>query len=165
LAGHLPEPGYLVSKDPKQLVALQRFCQLMTQLHAKPKTHVAYLREAWLSRHDNSVRVTLDREIRTEPEPSARLSTHMINSALVFGTRVVLELKFTNRFPDWFKELVRVFGLMQCGAAKYADGINVLGDRLVMHTFALDDHETSFHEFKSIENPENAISLGGKNAR
>src|SRR2546421_3460447 len=29
LAGQLPEPGHLVSRDPRQLVALQGFCRLM----------------------------------------------------------------------------------------------------------------------------------------
>jgi hypothetical protein len=43
----------------------------------------------------------------------------------------VLELKFTNRFPDWFRELVRIFGLVQCGAAKYVDGVTVLGEQSV----------------------------------
>jgi hypothetical protein len=128
LAGHLPEPAYLVSKDPRQLAALQRFCQLMAELRAEPRTHVAYLREAWLSEHDNSVRVTMDRTVRNEVERTARLSTEMRHPVLVFGNAVVLELKFTNRFPDWFKDLVRAFSLMQCGAAKYVDGLTLLVD-------------------------------------
>jgi len=140
LTGHLPEPGHLVSHEPKQLVALQRFCQLVNELRAQPKTHVAYLREAWISREDNSVRVTLDREIQTETDPVARLVPEMTNPVLVFGNQVVLELKFTGRFPDWFKELVRIFGLMQCGAAKYADGVTRMGAQAVSNTFALDNY-------------------------
>ncbi len=164
LAGHIPEPAHLVSKDPKQLVALQRFCQLMSQLHARPKTHIAYLREAWLSRYDNSVRVTLDRQVRTEPEPTARLSTQLINPVLVFADEIVLELKFTNRFPDWFKELVRVFGLMQCGAAKYVDGVTLLGQHRITQAFAVNEHETSFQEFKTVEKKQNPGSLVAKSS-
>jgi hypothetical protein len=41
---------------------------------------------------------------------------------------VILELKFTNRFPNWFRELVQVFDLRQCGAAKYVDGIARFGE-------------------------------------
>jgi hypothetical protein len=137
IAGHLPEPAHLVSKEPKQLVALQRFCQLMTELRARPRTHVAYYREAWLSQRDNSVRVTLDRQVRTEVEITTRLTTEMRNPVLVFGEAVVLELKFTTRFPEWFKELVRVFGLMQCGAAKYVDGLTRLVDAQGTETVAL----------------------------
>ncbi len=129
LAGHLPEPAHLISTDPKQLAALQRFSELMNQHHAKPKAHVAYLREAWISPHNNSVRVTMDRDVRCDPEPTARLSTALINPAIVFGKSVVLELKFTGRYPDWFRDLVRVFNLTQCSAAKYADGVALLGEQ------------------------------------
>jgi hypothetical protein len=139
LAGHLPEPSHLISKEPRQLVALQNFCRLLANLEAGPKAHIAYMREAWISRYDNSVRVTMDREVRCDPDPTARLSTQMINPVTVFGNKVILELKFTNRFPDWFKELVRVFGLMQCGAAKYVDGVTLLGENVVTHAFAFDD--------------------------
>ena len=133
MSGHLPESDHLCSDDPKQLFAIQRFCQLVNELQAKPRTHVAYYREAWLSPNDNSVRVTMDREVRTEPDPSTRLETQMINPTYVFGNKIVLELKFTDKFPDWFKELVRVFNLMQCGAAKYVDGVTLIGERKVSH--------------------------------
>jgi hypothetical protein len=128
LAGHLPEPGHLISKEPKQLVALQRFSLLLNQLHAKPKAHVAYLREAWVSQQNNSVRVTLDREMAFEPGFSGRISTRMERPIFPFGKNVILELKFTDRFPDWFRELVRTFGLWQFAAAKYAEGVTVLGE-------------------------------------
>jgi SPX domain protein involved in polyphosphate accumulation len=129
LAGHLPAPSHLVSDEPRQMAALQRFSQLMNQHHARPKAHVAYLREAWISPHNNSVRVTMDRQVYCDPESSARLSTDLLAPALVFGSSVVLELKFTGRFPDWFRELVRAFNLVQCSAAKYADGVALLGER------------------------------------
>jgi hypothetical protein len=128
LAGHLPEPSHLVSSDPRQLAALQRFSELMTHDRCKPKAHVAYLREAWISPHNNSVRVTMDRQVLCDPEPTARLSTQLINPVVVFGNKVVLELKFTGRYPDWFRDLVRVFNLVQGPAAKYADGVALMGE-------------------------------------
>lgn len=123
LAGHLPEPAHLESKEPKHFFALQRFCELRGLLEAKPKVHVAYLREAWLPHDDNSVRVTMDRQVRDDPEPTARLSTQMKNPVLVFGDSVILEIKFTGRFPAWLAEMVRVFNLRGSSAAKYVDGI------------------------------------------
>ena len=41
--------------------------------------------------------------------------------------RFCLELKFTNRFPLWFGELVRTFNIMQRGAAKYCESIQAVG--------------------------------------
>ena len=146
LAGHLPDPGHLISQEPKQVAALHRFCQLVNELRAEPRTHVAYLREAWISREDNSVRVTMDRQVLTETDPVARLVPEMTNPVLVFGDQVVLELKFTGRFPDWFKELVRIFCLMQCGAAKYADGVTRLGTHAVSQTFSPDNFNPAAQE-------------------
>jgi hypothetical protein len=37
-------------------------------------------------------------------------------------------LKFTARFPNWFFEMVRLFNAMQCGVAKYAEGVALLGE-------------------------------------
>ena len=96
------------------------------------------MREAWISPYDNSVRVTLDRQVYADSEPSCRLTTSMDNPALLFKNLVILELKFTNRFPDWFGDLVRVFGVMQCGAAKYADGVVALGEGYLSRAFAFD---------------------------
>ncbi|MGA1238952.1 MAG: VTC domain-containing protein, partial [Limisphaerales bacterium] len=113
------------------------FCHLAQSIRATPCTHIAYLREAWLSSHDNSVRVTLDRQVRTEPVNSEELSTEMRAPHYVFGTDIVLELKFTNRFPNWFGDLVRHFGLQQCGAAKYVEGVTQLGEGQLSRRFAL----------------------------
>jgi len=128
IAGHLPAPEHLISNEPKQLVALQRFSQLMNHIHARPKAHVSYLREAWISPRNNAVRVTMDRAVKCDPDPTLSLSGEMKNPVLVFGRNVVLELKFSGRFPDWFRELARVYGLVQCSAAKYADGVALLGE-------------------------------------
>ncbi len=129
LAGHLPDPSQLIHPTPKSLAAILHFSQLMQEHHARPKAHVAYRREAWISPQSNAVRVTMDRDVCCDPEPTARLSTGLVNPVIVFGKSVVLELKFTGRFPDWFKDLARVFGLKQCSAAKYADGIALGGER------------------------------------
>lgn len=128
LAGHLPAIEELVSRDPKQLVAVQRFVDLMVHHQAAPTAHVTYQREAWISPYDNSVRVTMDRDVYIAPEFTTRFTAEMEDPALVFGNLVVLELKFTGRFPDWFKDMVRVFNLRQGPASKYADGIALKGE-------------------------------------
>jgi hypothetical protein len=126
LKGHLPQLDHLVSKGPNQLVALQTFCQLAHTIHAKPKVHIYYMREAYVS-DDDQVRVTIDRKVYGEANLDFSIKTEMEHPALSFANHVILELKFTNRFPDWFRELVRVFGVMQCGAAKYCESVQAIG--------------------------------------
>ena len=128
LSGQLPAVSELVSGDPRQLSAIQRFVELATHHSAGPVAHVRYEREAWISPHDNSVRVTLDRNVLISPEFVTRFSEQMDDPISVFGRLVILELKFTGRFPDWFKEMVRIFHLRQGSASKYADGIARRGE-------------------------------------
>jgi hypothetical protein len=102
--------------------------ELALSIGAKPKAHVAYRREAWVQPDDNSIRVTMDRDVICEVDESIDLKTEATRPFRVFGNRVVLELKFTGRFPDWFGQLVRIFDLHQGPAAKYADGVALMGE-------------------------------------
>jgi hypothetical protein len=128
LAGQLPEASQLLSRETRHVVTLQRFITLLHQLNARPKAHNNYQREAWVSAHDNSVRVTFDRQIRIEPFFRAEAPVDMLNPVHVFPDVTVLELKFTNRYPNWFEELVRIFHLMRFSSAKYAEGVILLGE-------------------------------------
>jgi hypothetical protein len=128
LHGYLPELSHLVAKhNDKHLVALQRFCTLMSHLHGKPKVHIGYEREAYV-KEDDTVRVTFDRHVMAEENLDATLTTEFSNRAVKrFVGQVILELKFTNRFPNWFRGLVERFNVMQCGAAKYVSAVEGLG--------------------------------------
>ena len=60
-----------------------------------------------------------------EPEPTLEPD----QEEMPFEPDVILELKFTARFPNWYRTLVEAFDLMQSSAAKYADGIAVVGEQ------------------------------------
>lgn len=131
LSGHLPREEHLLSKAPKQLLALQRFCELMNHKHAKPKVHIFYMREAYVS-SDDKHRVTLDRRVLGEENLAMTVKTEMKQPVEAFPPSIViLELKFTNRFPNWFGDVVRMANVMQCGAAKYVESIQNLGSQRV----------------------------------
>jgi len=102
----------------------------MNSVHAKPKVHIFYMREAYVS-SDDQVRVTMDRNVFGEENLSPSIKVDMKNPVLTFEKTVILELKFTNRFPNWFRDLVRMANVMQCGAAKYVESIQGLGSRRV----------------------------------
>ena len=117
----------MLSTEPRHLAALQRFNLLLLDLNARPRAHNHYLREAWVSPVDNSIRVTFDRNIRLEPCFSAHPVVGVTRAVRVFPEFTVLELKFTNRFPNWFQEMVRRFDLVQFSSAKYAEGVTLAG--------------------------------------
>lgn len=128
LAGRIPDRRDLAENDMHAERSMHTFCKLLNQIHARPVAHVFYRREAWLSHDGNRVRVTMDRHVQTCRELSLRLDATLFDPVMVFGKQVVLELKFTGRYPDWLGSMVRVFGLVQCSAAKYVDGIVRMGE-------------------------------------
>lgn len=131
LSGAAPKFSHLDRPDGKGLAALQEFTRLMRRLDATPRSHVCYRREAWMTPHQNSVRVTFDRDVRCEPEFSPRLRTAVADAVAPFDARVVLELKFVDRLPRWCHDLIRGFGLVRGGAPKYAQGVLLLGEHRV----------------------------------
>jgi hypothetical protein len=84
------------------------------------------MREAYVSDNDE-VRVTMDRDVLAEPNLAFGVKTEMNHPVRSFDKEVILELKFTNRYPEWFRELVRTFHVMQCGAAKYVESVQGIG--------------------------------------
>lgn len=130
LNGAWPSLRHLHPSAVKDLPDLQEFCRLLRRLNARPRARVSYNREAWVSEGVNPVRVTMDRQVQCEPERSPSLSTRYKNPVTPFA-QVIVELKFSNYFPEWMQLLVRRFNLVQIGAAKYAEGVTLLGpDRM-----------------------------------
>jgi hypothetical protein len=127
--GQLPERSWMIAPDdPSEYKAIEEFFRLQYDLGASGKMHVAYDREAYVSAHNNEFRVTLDRHVRVATRFDQLLATKSPNPFVCTGTGddpedvVILELKFTSRFPNFYRDLVRSFNLMQAGAAKYSEG-------------------------------------------
>ena len=131
LAGAGPDPAQLHAWDPRQWADLIDFWRLAAEIGAAPRLHNAYEREAYESRGERDVRVTIDRRVRAEPEFGAELTTRLVDPVEVFPGTVILELKFTARMPEWMLSLVRDFDLRRSGAAKYGEAVERLGPRRV----------------------------------
>ena len=152
LAGHMPERKHMLNpNDNEAFVAVQRFCHLSLQLNARPKMHVAYLREAYENPKHNNVRLTMDRQVESQPSPTPRLIAQIPKPHLVFGKTVILELKFTARHPKWFRDLVETFNCTQVGAAKYAEGILIKGEDWVRRGCSPGSPENVLKEFLTAE--------------
>jgi hypothetical protein len=136
LAGHLPDrSGMIAPDDPAEQKAIQDFLHLQFGMGAVGKMQVSYLREAYVNDYNNEVRVTFDRSVRVEPRFDGRLTSKMESPLVCTGEGtapddlVILELKFTERFPNWYHDLVRTFHLTQTGAAKYVEGTTIYAGR------------------------------------
>ncbi len=126
LTGQIPTMEHLVNDTADEFETLEEFSYLQNLLVAKPTMHVAYFREAYELEHSNAVRVTFDRNVKSNPNADMNFMDNRPGDILVFGDTVILELKFTNKFPNWLQELTQLFHLRQESAAKYVDSIEAL---------------------------------------
>jgi hypothetical protein len=126
LAGRFPAREGLLGQEGKHRAALENFITLTSRLGARPRALVTYLREAYIDPCNEGVRLTLDREVRIAPRSTADFSLDYPRYVQPFGDQVILELKFNNRFPDWFGEMARLYGLTRGAAAKYCEGMSAL---------------------------------------
>ena len=130
IAGEMPHEDFLFGKKShKSVDALHEFCQLRDRIMACGCTYVYYHRQAYVSPDSNAVRVTFDRELegglylpRTElkiPRDSARPKME----------GVVLELKFTDKFPNWMRILAEDYNLQRTSVPKYVKCVDALRQR------------------------------------
>jgi hypothetical protein len=130
LAGHWPEGADLHKPDDSRAFeALRHFLDLRNRVQADGRVIVSYRREAWVTPYDDSVRMTFDRDlVSTRYEGSLVCGDfeHAIRPELA---GVILELKFTDRFPTWMRDMVRVFNLQRCSVPKYVHCLQALRPR------------------------------------
>jgi len=119
LGGHWPRPQDVMDIGPRGMSALAEFTRLRDMIRAEGKVFVSYMREAYVTPDDDSVRVTFDRRIHAVAYGGR-------GSLDIAGERVypeidgvVLEIKFTDRFPFWMRDLAACFDLYRQSLAKY----------------------------------------------
>jgi len=119
LAGQWPSWSDLYNANTHQFGALERFCALRDTIHAEGQVFVSYRREAYITPNDNSVRLTFDRRVAGQPYGH---NWSLFSSQEPFHPKiegVILEVKFTDRFPNWVRQMVELFDLERVSMAKY----------------------------------------------
>ncbi len=127
LMGGRPQERQLLLENTKSLDAMHRFCYLCGKLGAVPRTYVSYQREAYVSPAGNQFRVTFDRKVHGAPFCAADSMRLPDGGTPASIDGVVLELKFTQRFPSWMGDLVRIFNLQRCSVPKYVKCSDAIG--------------------------------------
>ncbi len=110
----------------KSFRSLLNFCLLRDEVQAVPAAYTSYLRQGFELPDSNAIRITLDQQLRAGVY-NGRLSAedHDTWPEPEIGG-VVLELKFTDRFPEWMHTLVESFNLLRRGMPKYVRCIELL---------------------------------------
>ena len=118
LKGAWPSPSMLYKRG-REMEALEQFCNLSRSINAEGCAYVHYRREAYVSPESDQLRVTFDRDIVGGfYHAGSKLEIPKNGTAAHVGD-VVLELKFTDRYPRWMHDLSQTFNLQRVSVPKY----------------------------------------------
>ena len=116
----LPPQNYTANTD-----TINQFQLYVSNIRAKPAVLVRYMRQAYESDDPNRVRVTFDRKLAYNITRVAQVrlgGRGWQRSPFTMGG-VILEIKFTDRYPAWLSLLVKHFNLRQRSISKYASSL------------------------------------------
>ena len=94
--------------------------------NARPLVRVKYMREAYEARAGDPVRITIDTDLMHAITLDLDLSHETGRWVTTPIAGSILELKFTERYPEWIANLVRTFGLKQQPVPKYVLSVDHL---------------------------------------
>jgi hypothetical protein len=126
LFGGPPSLEYLAREDLKNWKALYDFCRLRDLIDARPTAYTSYLRAGYEPASNNSTRVTFDRRIRAGRFNGQLSALDIQDWPLIEVAGVVLELKFTDRFPNWMHEMAQLFDLCRGSMPKYVECVSLI---------------------------------------
>ncbi len=122
LAGRYAPPQ---KDNPKDIEALKQFLLYYNSINASPVILIRYMRRAYEGTSDNRVRVTFDKNLCFNTSITSEVllggSGWQKNNVSLQG--VILEIKFTGRFPAWLNRMSRYFGLRQRSMSKYTTSV------------------------------------------
>ncbi len=116
----LPPQDYSVDEE-----MLEQFQLYMKNISARPTILIRYLRQAYENDSENRVRLTFDRELcyKVTHLPEININGHgWQRNSLTMGA-VILEIKFTGRYPAWLSRMVECFDLRQRSISKYTTSV------------------------------------------
>ena len=99
---------------------IEQFLLLKTRAHAKPVVRVRYRREAYESFVNKNVRMTFDRGLACNVTQEIDVGLDGSGWEPVLRRGVIMEIKFTGRFPPWMTRMIRYFDIEQKSVSKFA---------------------------------------------
>lgn len=127
-SGSIDEDSLLALGDPREHENLMLFSELSSRLQARPTIGVRYSREAYVSTLEEPVRITLDRDIAFArvPEDLHELWSDSATWQPLGDMPIVLEIKFSDVYPFWVRQLIQRLQLNRISLAKYVTCVKTM---------------------------------------
>lgn len=117
LAGRFPPP----EGNDLEEQALRQFLLYARTIGAGPLVRVRYRRQAFVGKVDKRVRITLDRDLCTNPTSVPTVELNGMGWRPLRLRGVILEIKFTGQYPPWIGRMVRYYNLRAKSISKYVN--------------------------------------------
>ncbi len=129
LRGEMPRPEMLANPE-QDMKNLYSFCDIRESIDATPRVVVRYMREAFIGKAEEPLRITFDRNLSCLPsdrfDPVGWMASPHWNDGA--GLPLVMEVKFSDIYPCWVGDLIRRFNLIRESFAKYVVCVDALRD-------------------------------------
>lgn len=116
---HREPSAVLRTLEGRRLADAEYFTLHLERISARPAIRVQYMREAYEATGNEPVRVTLDSELQhavTLTDDLGHTTGEWVDTPV---SGIIVEIKFTERYPWWVKEFIRRFELRQRSVPKY----------------------------------------------
>jgi len=102
---------------------IKQFQLYMQSIRARPTILVRYKRRAYEGDSENRVRVTFDRDLCCNVTHKPEVYLGGLGWQRNSQGGVILEIKFTGRYPAWLSRMAECFGLRNQSMSKYATSV------------------------------------------
>ncbi|NLP12742.1 polyphosphate polymerase domain-containing protein [bacterium] len=116
--GLYPVSSLSQESDGTEQQSADQFLFYYYRKNLRPVILIVYEREAFIGRYDRSLRVTLDKNIRSIP--CSTYDFHREPLRDTFSRYFILEVKFRQAVPPWVPSIIRRFDLQRTSVSKYA---------------------------------------------
>ncbi|MFA5422327.1 MAG: polyphosphate polymerase domain-containing protein [Phycisphaerae bacterium] len=110
----------LCKREQDTLKQFQFYLQI---LRARPIVLVRYMRQAFEENAVNRVRLTFDRQLSFKAVDQTEITLNGAGWQAVPIDFVILEIKFTSKYPLWLSRMVKIFDLNQSAMSKYVSSV------------------------------------------
>lgn len=105
----------------------RRFLYQIKKHNLRPVVCVIYDREPYLSKTDQTIRITFDKGLRSTPYPRIDQLYGEQGLRHCLSNQFILEVKFNDYFPSWMKPIIGALGLRWTSASKYVISMEAQG--------------------------------------
>ncbi|PKP52428.1 MAG: hypothetical protein CVT92_08975 [Bacteroidetes bacterium HGW-Bacteroidetes-1] len=109
---------------PQSEENLEKFFYHYHNYKLRPVILIIYEREAFLGLHDDKIRVTFDKNLRSVAFPSVDELYCEKSARRTLSDNFILEIKFNDHFPSWMKPIIGILALKRQSVSKYVLSID-----------------------------------------